>query len=232
MAAPKLARLLVGASVLISACSEQKFAAGNRSTGATRPAPVTPEPTSNQVPEKPIVPAIDEPKKPNEIVKCSEGRVSYITTASPAGERCPENSTPFAADDGSNLNMACCALPNTDILLATAAPVTSGSVCPDDSLIVGSQGNVVICQKIDTTKYKLVAHAKACYYGKGASGSSGAGACGAPNKMLSALQGRFGSDGCVAAPGSVVHGRSGKNCGDIDTMQLQTISGAPVAFPY
>lgn len=168
----------------------------------------------------------------NENVKCSEGLVQIISSGAATPQSCPANSTAFAADDGSTVLYACCALPKTDILLQTVPTAVRGNQCQEDELIVGLAGSSVVCQKIDTTKYRLTNPRSACYYGKGSSGSSGAGPCGAPNKFLNAIGSRFGSDGCVAPQGSIVHGHKGTDCGDIPIRTLQAIDGSAVAFPY
>lgn len=168
----------------------------------------------------------------NELVKCTQGLVSMIRTSNPAASSCPANSTVYAADDGSEALFACCALPKGDIFLTSVQPVARGNECMEDELVVGLSGSNMVCQKIDVTKYKLANPAKACYFGNGASGSTGSGSCGAPNMMLNAIGSKFGSDGCIAPPGSIVHGRKGKTCGDVPIRALQSIDGAPVAFPY
>lgn len=165
----------------------------------------------------------------NEAVKCSEGLVSFIGIGGVA--QCPANSTAYAVDDG-NPWMACCALPKGDIFLTSVQPTIRGNECGDDEMIIGLQGSSMICQKIDTTKYQLTSPGNACYFGKGAAGKSGAGKCTVPSKTLTAIGTKFGSDGCIAPPGGVVHGRKGGNCGDIPIRILQTVGGAAVAFPY
>lgn len=226
--------------VIIAACSQSNFAGdgssnrvsstdGKPKPGASGPTPVptggpggTPLPIPTLASSQGIVPL-------NESVKCSEGLVQIIGGAA---QSCPANSTAFAADDGSSVTFACCALPKTDILLQTVPTAVRGNECQEDELIVGVSGNSVICQKIDTTKYRLTNPRAACYYGNGAAGSSGAGPCGAPNKLINALGKRFGIDGCVAAQGSIIHGHNGKDCGDIPVRTLQAVDGSPVLFPY
>ena len=228
----------VASAVVIAACSQSNFAGGGQSnkpqgvnqipkSGAPTPTPIggggggTPSPAPTLSSSQGIVPL-------NESVKCSEGLVQIITGT----QSCPANSTAFAADDGSGAAFACCALPKTDILVQTIPTSVRGGECQEDELVVGVTGNSVVCQKIDTTKYKLANPGKACYYGNGAAGSSGAGPCGAPNKLLNALGARFGVDGCITSPGNIVHGRNGRDCGDIPIRALQNIDGTPVAFPY
>ena len=222
----------LGISIIIGGCSENQFA----STPPTnKKAPPTAAKTSEQTPSTDVsIP--DQPKvlesgdggAINETVKCTEGKIAF---SSGANSMCPANSTAFAADDWSTLKIACCALPKVDILLIASTPVVRTSICMIDELVVGTSGNSLMCQKIDSTKYTLIEGPKACYFGSGASGSSGSGSCGAPNKFLGGLT-EFGSDGCVAQVGSVVAGYSGKYCGNIPTRKLQTINGDVVPFPY
>lgn len=225
---------------VIAACSQNSFSSdgkGNSNSTDQNPKPGSGQPTpapgegGSPLPA-PTLSSSQGVVPLNENVKCSEGLVQVISSGAATPQSCPANSTAFAADDGSTVLYACCALPKTDILLQTVPTAVRGNECQEDELIVGLSGSSVVCQKIDTTKYILTNPRSACYYGKGSSGSSGAGPCGAPNKFLNAIGSRFGSDGCVAPQGSIVHGHKGSDCGDIPIRTLQAIDGSAVAFPY
>ena len=186
-------------------------------SGAATPTPV---PTATVTPSP--TPVIYDP------IKCTAGSVTFVSGT----QSCPANSTVYAADDGSDANFACCSLPRPDFFDTTTANVVRGGECADNELVVGTSGNNIVCHKLDTTKYKLGIGSAACYFGSGAAGSSGAGTCNPPNALMGAIGNRFGSDGCIAPEGAVVHGRKGRNCGDIPVRQLLNVDGTKVAFPY
>ena len=158
-----------------------------------------------------------------------------VFASSTKPQACPANSVAYAADDArpQNHKIACCALPTPDILDESSSPVVRSGDCDANEVMVGAGGGpAILCQKINTVLYKLGTATSACYYGHGASGSSGSGACGAPNKMLKAIGGSFGSDGCVANPGSVITGYRGKSCGGVSTRTLLRVAdGKKVPFP-
>ncbi len=132
---------------------------------------------------------------------------------------CPKYYAAYTVDDGKQPNLGCCPLPVKDIL--SKDPGVPKQTCGANEVATGTAGSQLVCTKINTAKYSLGPAQTTCYVGKGASGSSGAGPCGAPNVTLQALVSTMGSDACIGSPfGSLITSWTGKNCGDTAASQL------------
>lgn len=149
--------------------------------------------------------------------QCSTANIKYAQNGT---ENCPEDFAAYAVDDDKHPRLACCPLPVRDILLKNTVGTPRGT-CGPDQIGTGVANGVLVCSKINTAKYKLGQAAVNCYVGHGASGSSGAGPCGAPNVTLQAMVSVFGTDACLGQPfGALITSWTGKNCGDTTSRQL------------
>lgn len=161
---------------------------------------------------------IDEGETTHKAVACITANVKFTPGD---GASCPKHYAAFTADDGSSPNFGCCPLPAKDILSKEPAQ-NRGTNCLTDEIITGVNGGSVMCTKINTKRYKLAASSNTCYAGSGASGGSGSAACGVPNATFQALIAKFGSDACIGQPyGSLIVSRTGKNCTDVRSSELQ-----------
>lgn len=170
-------------------------------------------------------------------VACTSGQYQLVTgpTETRGGQMCAPGLIMFAVDDGRFAMGACCSV--------TAGPVTQGEAilhkdgkCGTNEILVGFNSNnsnhsaaEVWCRKLASgfsINYKQCT--TSCYYGKGASGRSGSGPCGAPNPLLTSLGKNFGSDGLTAQPGYVPTTKIGKYAGGVHTCQLLGPDGKPV----
>lgn len=163
---------------------------------------------------------IDEDEKTHKPKACIVENVKFTPGD---GANCPAHYAAYTADDGKSPNFGCCPLPAKDIL-SKDPPQVRGTNCLTNEVITGVSGGSVSCTKINTKRYKLDVSRKTCYAGSGASGGGGTGACGVPNATFQALISRFGSDACIGQPyGSLIVGRTGKNCADVTSAQLKYV---------
>ena len=207
----------------MGACSDSEF----KGSSKQKEEPAVEAPPSPPPMLDPISRADPTPSDPTarEDSTIHEAKVCNGTTVKIIGKggKCPVNHGVFSLDDANSHVFGCCSLPAGDIL-AAREPQARGQRCGTNEIVVGiASNNALLCQPINTSRYQLASTGKACYYGRGSSGSFFKVKCANIPASLGSLANRdeFGSDGCFGnPPGSLLIGKTGKDCSDMEMSHL------------